>query len=62
MKNSIRPKKHAATVHFDPDLWDRVARLAQAERRPISQLLRNLVDDAVSSRDTSGDGQGMVAA
>jgi len=44
-------------------LWDRVERLAQQERRPISQFLRNIVADAVSksSRDTSA-GSDMVAA
>jgi hypothetical protein len=50
-----KSKKHAASIHLDPDLWDRVEQLAQQERRPISQLLRNIVADAVSksSRGTS---------
>jgi predicted transcriptional regulator len=58
-----KAKKRAASIHLDPDLWDRVERLAQQERRPISQFLRNIVADAVSksSRDTAA-GSDMVAA
>lgn len=57
MSNPQKLKKRAATVHFDPDLWDRVEQLAQQERRPVSQLLRNIVADAVakSSGNMSGD-------
>jgi predicted transcriptional regulator len=54
-----KPKKRAATVHFDPDLWDRVEQLAQEERRPVSQLLRNLISDAV---DVHSGRAGGVAA
>jgi predicted transcriptional regulator len=59
-----KPKKRAATVHFDPDLWDRVERLAQEERRPVSQLLRNLISDAVADRSDRrmSAGTDMVAA
>lgn len=42
--------EHAATVRFDSDLWQRVEQLAQVERRPVSHLIRNLVEDAVSGR------------
>jgi hypothetical protein len=49
-----RPRKHAASVHFDEDLWARVALLAEQERRPVSQLLRNLVADAVNGRSDRG--------
>jgi predicted transcriptional regulator len=56
-----KPKKRAATVHFDPDLWDRVERLAQEERRPVSQLLRNLISDAVAGRSSRGTPTGIAA-
>jgi hypothetical protein len=36
MSNSRKLRKHAASVHFDEDLWDRVAQLAARERRPVS--------------------------
>jgi predicted transcriptional regulator len=47
-------KKRAASIHLDPDVWDRVTELAQRERRPISQLLRNIVADAVDGRQHPG--------
>jgi macrodomain Ter protein organizer (MatP/YcbG family) len=47
---STKPKKRAASIHLDPEVWDRVTQMAQQERRPISQLLRNLVADAVDGR------------
>jgi hypothetical protein len=52
MTNSHKPRKHAASVHFDEDLWDRVTQLAGPRARPVSQLLRKLVADAVDVRIT----------
>jgi hypothetical protein len=46
--------EHAATVRFDSELWQRVERLAADQRRPISHLIRNLVEDAVAGQ-ASGD-------
>jgi hypothetical protein len=60
---NAKPKKRAASVHFDQDLWDRVTQLAARERRPVSQLLRNLVADAVDGRcDLHQPAGGMEAA
>jgi hypothetical protein len=55
MKVELPPMKkrkplHAATVHLDGDVWRRVEQLAQEERRPVSNLLRVLVADAIASR------------
>jgi hypothetical protein len=47
-------------VHFDEALWARVAQLAQQERRPISQLLRNIVADAVDGRCDRGQSAAKV--
>jgi predicted transcriptional regulator len=52
--------EHAATVRFDSELWSRVEQRAQEERRPISHLIRNLVEDAVAGR--SSDAAHEVAA
>jgi predicted transcriptional regulator len=52
---SNKPKKRAASIHLDPDVWDRVEQLAQQERRPVSQLLRNIVADAVEARGQSAE-------
>jgi predicted transcriptional regulator len=38
------------TIRVPPALWDRVERLAAADRRPASQLIRNLIEDAVAAR------------
>jgi predicted transcriptional regulator len=59
---STKPKKRAASIHLDPDVWDRVEQLAQQERRPISQLLRNIVADAVDSRCDRGQSADMAGA
>jgi predicted transcriptional regulator len=59
-----KPLEHAATVRFDSELWQRVEQLAADERRPISHLIRNLVEDAVAGH-SGGDPPnraGMVAA
>jgi predicted transcriptional regulator len=38
------------TVRLKPDLWHRVEELAKADRRPPSQLLRNIISDAVEGQ------------
>ena len=62
MSSSRKPRKHAASVHFDPELWARVAQLAEQERRPISQLLRNIVADAVDGRQHPGQSADLAGA
>jgi predicted transcriptional regulator len=57
-----RKQLHAATVHLDGDVWRRVEQLAQAERRPVSNLLRLLVADAIASRSSRGTPAGTSAA
>jgi hypothetical protein len=60
-----KPKKRAATVHFDLDVWGRVEQLAADQRRPISHLIRNLVEDAVAGHSSGGNTSartGMVSA
>jgi hypothetical protein len=45
------------TVWVEPALLDRVERLAREDRRPLSQLIRNLLEDAVAqarSADVTG--------
>jgi predicted transcriptional regulator len=53
MDNKLR----SVTIRVPPALWDRVERLAAADRRPASQLIRNLIEDAVAecrSADVTG--------
>jgi predicted DNA-binding ribbon-helix-helix protein len=42
-------KLHSATVRLDTPTWKHVEELAKADRRPVSQLLRNLIADAVAA-------------
>jgi hypothetical protein len=37
-------------VHLDVGTWRRVSQMAEEERRPISQLLRNIVTDAIGAQ------------
>jgi Ribbon-helix-helix protein, copG family len=53
-------KLRKATVHLDEHTFDEVERLALAERRPVANLLRCLVEDAVAGR--SSDAAHEVAA
>ena len=43
--NIVRPETVACRV--EPDLADRLRAAAEKERRPLSQYLRNLLDDAM---------------
>jgi predicted transcriptional regulator len=56
-----RPKKRAASIHLDPEVWDRVIQLAERERRPVSQLLRNIVADAVAAQTLRASSERVAA-
>jgi predicted DNA-binding ribbon-helix-helix protein len=43
-------KLRSVTIRVEPELWDRVERLAREDRRPVAQLLRNIIDDAVAAQ------------
>ena len=34
-----KPKLRAATIRVEPELWERIERLAQADRRPVANYL-----------------------
>jgi predicted DNA-binding ribbon-helix-helix protein len=38
----------SVTLRLSPELWDSVERLAREDRRPVAQLLRNIIDDAIA--------------
>jgi predicted transcriptional regulator len=49
-------QSHPVTLRIPPDTWERIEQLAQAERRPPQNLLRNLIDDGIAAqqgRDTA---------
>lgn len=51
-------KLHAATVRLDTPTWKHVEKLAKADRRPVSQLLRIIIADAVAAQQNRGQSAG----
>jgi hypothetical protein len=45
------PRREQISVRLDPRQIARLEREAQSERRPISSLVRNLLDDALRDRE-----------
>jgi Ribbon-helix-helix protein, copG family len=54
METLMSPKRQREQVsaRLDPDVLEIVERVAEAERRPISNLVRNIVSDWAASRRT----------
>jgi hypothetical protein len=44
----MRNKLRSVTIRVEPELWDRVVARAREDRRPVAQLLRILVADAIA--------------
>jgi predicted transcriptional regulator len=55
-------KKAAVTLRLPPELLERVEALAQAERRPLQNLLRNLIDDGIAAQQGRSAPSERVAA
>jgi predicted DNA-binding protein len=47
MDDEVRSRR-SVTLRLSPELWDSVERLAREDRRPVAQLVRNLIEDAVA--------------
>jgi hypothetical protein len=58
MAEKLRP----VTVWLQPELLDRVERLAAADRRPVAQKLRLMIADAVEASRRTDAGVAHVAA
>jgi hypothetical protein len=54
-----KTKLRAATIRVEPELWERIERLAQADRRPVASYLKLMIADAVAAQSAGSD---MVAA
>jgi hypothetical protein len=51
-----KPKLRAATIRVEPELWERIERQAQADRRPVASYLALLIQDAIAAQSaSSGD-------
>jgi hypothetical protein len=55
-------KLRSACVHLDEEVFEQVERRAQIERRPISNLLRCIITDAVVPSGSAAGGQDGAAA
>jgi predicted DNA-binding protein len=55
-------KAHPVTLRIPPETWERIEQLAQAERRPLQNLLRNLIDDGIAAKQSRGASGDRVAA
>jgi predicted DNA-binding ribbon-helix-helix protein len=51
---AVQASKHAATVRLDAPTWKHVEKLAKADRRPVAQLLQNIIADAVAAQQSRG--------
>jgi hypothetical protein len=54
-------KLRSACVHLDEQTFEEVERRAQVERRPVSNLLRCLIEDAISNPAGAGQDRGAAA-
>jgi predicted transcriptional regulator len=53
----------AVTPRIPPETLERVEALAREERRPLQNMLRNLLDDAIAAQQgRSASGEQRVAA
>jgi predicted DNA-binding protein len=55
-----KTKLRAATIRVEPELWERIERLAQADRRPVASYLKLVIADAIAAN--AGKSSERVAA
>jgi hypothetical protein len=48
--SSKKPSREQVSARLDPEVLEIVEHVAKAERRPISNLVRNIVSDWAASR------------
>jgi predicted transcriptional regulator len=52
----------AVTLRIPPETLERVEALAREERRPLQNMLRNLLDDAIAAQQSRAASSERVAA
>jgi hypothetical protein len=50
-----KPKLRPATIRFEPELWARIERLAQADRSPVASYLALVIADAIAAQSAGTD-------
>jgi len=48
--NSKRPPRDQVSARLDPEILEVVEQVAEAERRPVSSLVRNVLEDWARAR------------
>jgi predicted DNA-binding protein len=57
-----RKKLHAATIRVETELWERIERLAHADRRPVASYLKLVIADALADQSNRGASASASAA
>jgi predicted DNA-binding ribbon-helix-helix protein len=52
---------HTTSIRLEPEIWAEVERRAKRERRPVSNLLRIIVTDAINPPPAAGGQDGALA-
>jgi hypothetical protein len=50
-----KPRLRATTVRVEVALWERIERLAQADRRPVASYLALVIADAIAAQSAAPD-------
>jgi hypothetical protein len=50
MSNEQRQRREKVSARLDPAVIEVIEQVAEAERRPVSSVVRNIVDDWVGAR------------
>jgi predicted transcriptional regulator len=50
-----KSRLRAPTIRVEPELWERIERLAQADRRPVANYLALVITDAIAAQSAGTD-------
>jgi predicted transcriptional regulator len=56
-KQQNRPTRDTLSARVDPEVLEIVERVAEAGRRPVSNLVRNILSDWVAARQSQQHGE-----
>jgi hypothetical protein len=51
ISNTTTTRRASISIRLDPKQIAKLAREAESERRPVSSLIRNLIDDGLRDRE-----------
>jgi predicted DNA-binding protein len=50
-----KTRLRAATIRVKPELWERIERLAEKDRRPVASYLKLVIEDALAAQSAGSD-------